>query len=242
MPNPTIPTATAEQMAEVDRIMMDELGVDVLQLMEAAGLVVVEAVRRELGGDVDGKRVLLLAGTGGNGGDALVVARHLLARGARPVVVPSKPAEDLPEVTAHQQRIAAAVGVPFADQRVFSEDYELIVDGLLGFSGRGNPRGTVAELIEAANRHPAPVLAIDLPAGLNATTGEVGIPCVAAASTIALVLPKQGFTTHAGRAVCGTILIGDIGVPPSVLRRAGIDAPEGLFARASVTEWSQPAG
>lgn len=74
-----MPTATADQMTRVDRIMMDELGVDVLQLMEAAGLAVAEAIRRRLAGDVGRKRVVLLAGSGGNGGDALVSARHLLA-------------------------------------------------------------------------------------------------------------------------------------------------------------------
>ncbi len=125
----SLPTATAEQMAQVDRIMMDELGVDVLQLMEAAGLAVTEAIRRQVGGDVGGKRILLLAGTGGNGGDALVAARHLLARGASTTVVLAKPPEELPSVTAHQQRIAAAVGVPIAPHSALTSDYDLIVDG-----------------------------------------------------------------------------------------------------------------
>lgn len=235
-----IPTATAEQMANVDRIMMDELGVDVLQLMEAAGLAVTEAIHRRLGGDVAGKRVLLLAGTGGNGGDALVAARHLLAQGAEPTVVLSKPASELPGVPGHQHRIAAAVGVPVRDDAVFRGDYDLIVDGLLGFSGRGNPRGTVAELIRQANAHPAPVLAVDLPSGLDATTGERGVPCIEAAATIALVLPKRGFTAETGRAVCGEVMVGDIGVPAWVLERAGIEAPQGLFARETVLTWAPP--
>jgi hydroxyethylthiazole kinase-like uncharacterized protein yjeF len=237
---PSVPVATAEQMARVDQIMMQELGVDILQLMEAAGLAVIDAVRRQLDGDVSGKRVLLLAGPGGNGSDALVAARHLLPLGALPVVVLSGPAEKLPEVTAHQQAIAAAIGVPFADGRAFDDTYDLIVDGLLGFSGHGDPRGTIADLIRQANAHPAPVLSIDLPSGLEATTGERGDPCIRATATIALVLPKQGFTTASGRAACGAVSVGDIGVPPWVLERVGIQTPAAMFAREPVVSWSGP--
>ena len=237
-----IPTATGEQMAQVDHIMMGELGISVLQLMAAAGLAVVEAARRMLGGSFREKRVLLLAGTGGNGGDALVAGRHMLARGARPSVVLSKLAQELPEAAAHQQKGAAVVGVPFTNDGAFQEEYDLIVDGLLGFSGRGNPRGRVADLIEAANHHAAPVLAIDIPSGLEATSGMRGTPCIDAAATIALVLPKQGFATEDGRDACGDVLVGDIGVPIWVLGRAGIEAPNAMFAEDWVVPWQVGAG
>lgn len=240
----TIPTATAAQMAQVDRIMMDELGVDVLQLMEAAGLVVTEATRRQLGGDVAEARVLLLAGSGGNGGDALVAARHLLARGAAPQVLLSKPADTLPEVTAHQERAARAVGVPIGampeGEGALGERWDLIVDGLLGFSGHGDPRGAIAEMIRRANAHAAPVLAIDLPSGLDATSGVPGDPCIHAATTVALVLPKHGFLTDAARQVCGAIAVGDIGVPASVLARLGVDVPATLFSRDALLPWTGP--
>lgn len=241
----TAPVATAAQMAEVDRIMMEELGVDVLQLMEAAGVAVALAARRTLGGDVAGRRVLLLAGTGGNGGDALVAARHLLAWGAAPEVVLAKPAAALPPVTARQERAARAVGVPIVAMpegiAAFDADRDLIVDGLLGFSGRGDPRGAIADLIRHANAHPAPTLAIDLPSGLDATTGTTGDPCIAAAATIALVLPKTGFLAPAARAACGEILVGSIGVPAWVLASAGVETPPDLFARETLLPWAPPA-
>ncbi len=246
MASRTIPTATAEQMAQVDRIMMDELGVDVLQLMEAAGIAVAEATRRRLGGDVAGKRVLLLAGSGGNGGDALVAARHLLAWGAEPRVVLSKAPTDLPETTARQERAARAVGVHITAMpdgaAACEEDYDMIVDGLLGFSGAGDPRGTVAEMIRLANARPTPILAIDLPSGLDATAGTVGEPCVNASATIALVLPKAGFTTPAARARCGEIEVATIGVPSAVLARVGIEVPSDLFARQGWLPWTADSG
>ena len=238
----SIPTATAEQMARVDRIMMDELGVDVLQLMEAAGLAVAEAARRQMGNDVAGKRVLLLAGSGGNGGDALVAARHLLAWGAATRVTLSKPAADIPDVTAHQERATRAVGVnvsAFAeDPAALEHDYDLIVDGLLGFSGRGDPRGAIADMIRLANAHPAPILAIDLPSGLDATAGTAGDPCIRAAATIALVLPKHGFRSVTAQACCGRIEVATIGVPATVLARAGVHTQPDLFARQAWQPWS----
>lgn len=233
----TVPAATAAQMARVDEIMMDELGVDVLQLMEAAGLAVAEAARRQLGGDVAGKRLLVLAGSGGNGGDALVAARHLLCWGAAPRVVLSKPLDTLGSTAEHQARAAHAVGVPLAPfTHTDPEDFggfDLIIDGLLGFSGHGDPSGAIGEMIQIANDLPTPVLAIDLPSGLDPDTGAPGDPTIRAAATIALVLPKQGYLSDAGREHCGEISVASIGVPPQVLARIGIRVSPDLFARQS---------
>ena len=239
----SIPTVTAEQMARVDRMMIDDLGVDVLQLMEAAGLAVTEAIRRQLGGDVANKRVLLLAGSGGNGGDALVAARYLKARGAQPDVILSRPAAELPEVTAHQHRLAQAFGVsirdmPEGDDPFANCAYDLIVDGLLGFSSRGNPRGTIAELIRFANINPAPVLAIDVPSGLDATSGVPGSPSIEAAATITLALPKCGLLNLKALAFSGEITVADIGVPASVLAAVGVTVSPTLFSQQSSLQWT----
>ena len=239
----SIPTVTAEQMARVDRIMIDDLGVDVLQLMEAAGLAVTEAIRRQLDGEVANKRVLLLAGSGGNGGDALVAARYLKTRGAHPKVILSKPAAELPEVTAHQHRLAQAFGVSISempeDEDSFAiTTYDLIVDGVLGFSGRGDPRGTIAELIHFANSNPAPVLAIDVPSGLDATSGVPGDPSVRADATITLALPKSGFLNPKALAFSAEITVADIGVPASVLEAVGVTVLPTLFSRQSSLRWT----
>lgn len=238
----SIPTVTAGQMAQIDRIMMDGLGVDTLQLMEAAGLAVTEAIRRQLGGDVAGKHVLLLAGSGGNGGDALVAARYLQARGGHPRVVLSKRASELSGVIAHQHRLAREFDVPVDEMpdrlTAFEANFGLIVDGLLGFSGHGDPRGATAELVQRANDHPAPVLAIDLPSGLDATTGVPGDPCIRAAATIALALPKQGFDSGEAREVCGEITVGDIGVPASVIEQVGVTIAPTLFSQHTSLRWT----
>lgn len=239
----SIPTVTSEQMARIDRIMTDDLGVDVLQIMEAAGLAVTEAIRRQLGGDVANKRVLLLAGTGGNGGDALVAARYLTAIGTQPEVILSRPAAELPTVTAHQHRLAQAFGItiremPDGADAFASRKYNLIVDGLLGFSGRGDPRGTVAELVRLANNHPAPILAIDIPSGLDATSGVPGNPCIRAAATVTLALPKSGFLAQEAQPYCGEIIVTDIGVPASVIAEVGVTVPPSLFSTQSSLPWT----
>jgi NAD(P)H-hydrate epimerase len=231
-----IPAITGEQMAEVDRIMMQDMGVDSLQLMELAGYGVADAVRRHAGIDLHARpRILALAGTGGNGGDAMVAARLLQAWGAKTTTVLVKPRDEFSGTARHQLAILDRMDIPVREPAEVEAlpDADLVIDGLLGFSLRGDPRGEAARLIRMANDHPAPVVAIDLPSGLNATTGHVGDPCIQASMTVTLALPKTGLLT-APQAVTGEIWLADIGVPSSVYDRIGVQVPPELFAAGSL--------
>jgi NAD(P)H-hydrate epimerase len=230
-----IPLVTAGQMAMVDRAMSEQLAVDLRQIMETAGQVVARFARaRMLGGDPQGKRVLVLCGTGGNGGDGFVAARVLDGWGAEAIVIPVKPVTELTGVAAQQADIVRRCGLPIMDAIPDAlPDADLVIDGLLGFSLHGNPRGACAALIEAVNRHPAPVLAIDLPSGLDGTPGEPLTPCIRADATLTLGLPKQGLLALRARAVTGRLTVADVGIPPAAYRAAGISAPP-VFARE---EW-----
>lgn len=234
-----VPALTPAQMATIDRIMIDELGVDVLQLMELAGQAVAAWARQKpLQGDARGKRVLILAGSGGNGGDALVAARLLHAWGAAVTVQLSHPADALRGAAAHQVRALAALGLPIVFSSAPAEpdplpETDLIIDGLLGFSLDGPPRAAAARLITAANEHSAPILAIDLPSGLDGLSGEPYEPCIRAEATLTLALPKRGLLAPAARAFIGELALADIGVPPEAYARLGLDVPP-LFAEASV--------
>ena len=215
MPTLPIPALTPDQMSRVDRIMVDEFGVEVLQLMEVAGQAVAAWAReRFLGGDVRGKTVLVLAGSGGNGGDGMVAAhqlRSLLTLGL-PIHPPRKPGQeelgDLP-------------------------DADLVVDALLGFGLSGPPSGPAARLIAAANAHPAPILAVDLPSGLDARTGDPYEPCIRADATLTLALPKTGLLASATCPVIGELAVADIGIPAEVYDRIGIRVGP-LFAERSI--------
>ena len=223
-----VPSVTAEQMAEVDRIMIRELGVEVLQLMEVAGRAVAAFARdRMLGGDARGKRVLILCGTGGNGGDGMVAARFLHGWGAGVVTWIGQRPDPNRGVAAHQLAILERMGLPVTDASTMESDpslpdADLAIDALLGFNLSGPPAGTMAALIRAANVHPAPVLAVDLPSGLLATEGEPLDPCIRATATLTLALPKTGLLTTAARKTIGDLYVADIGVPPEVYRRFGL--------------------
>ncbi|MGC4189779.1 MAG: NAD(P)H-hydrate epimerase [Thermomicrobiales bacterium] len=226
-PIPVLPSAA---MAEVDRLMLDELGVDTLQLMETAGHAIATFVRETcLSSGVVGKRILALAGSGGNGGDALVAARWLAAWDASPCVVLTKTPEAYAGAAAHQLATVQRMGIPILTVDDPLPATDLILDGLLGFSAAGNPHGSVAMAIEAANGHPAPILAIDLPSGLDATTGVIGVPCVQARWTLTLALPKTGLLVPGAAAVCGAVTVADIGVPVEILRQAGASLDRSPF-------------
>jgi len=236
------PALTPAEMAAVDRAMAEDLGLDVVQVMELAGRAVAAFARsRFLGGDPRGKRVLVLAGRGGNGGDGLVAARHLLGWGASVDLRLSHPPESFRGPTAHNWRVLAALGSAPAEVGAATApelpDADLVIDALLGFGLSGPPTGASAALIEAANRHPAPVLAVDLPSGLDGASGEPFAPCIAAEATLTLALPKTGLLVPAARPAVGEIHVADIGVPAAAFRRVGID-PGPIFAAQDVVRLS----
>jgi NAD(P)H-hydrate epimerase len=232
----TFPALTAAEMGRVDRIMYEELGLDVLQVMETAGRAVAAVARaRFLAGDARGKRVVVLAGTGGNGGDGLVAARYLLGWGSRVDVLLSRERDALGDAAAHQARIldrlGVSVGAPRSDQTLPRAD--LLIDAVFGFGLRGDPQGPPAGLIRAANAHAAPILAVDVPSGLDATSGAAYLPCVHATATLTLALPKSGLVIPSAGAAVGELHVADIGVPPAAYSRLGLQ-PGPLFAQADV--------
>ncbi len=214
-----VPYLTTEQMIEVDRAMIEDFGIELLQMMENAGRALAHLGRvRFLGGDPRGKGVTVLAGTGGNGGGALVCARRLHNWGARVGVLITKPDEGFAPVPAHQLRILRRMGVEIGSSEtvIGGPDPDLIVDGLIGYSLEGAPRGTAGELIRWANAQDAPVLALDAPSGVDVTTGTAFDPAVRAAATMTLALPKEGLRAPGVRARVGELYLADIGVPPSL--------------------------
>ena len=138
------PALTAGQMARVDQVMVEELGLAVLQLMELAGRAVASFAReRFLGGDPRGRRVVVLAGSGGNGGDGLVATRLLLGWGAQVEVILSHRPEDLRDAAAHQLRVLTALGLvcqpPPVGEATKLPAAEVVIDALLGFGLSGSP-------------------------------------------------------------------------------------------------------
>jgi NAD(P)H-hydrate epimerase len=221
-----LPALTAAQMADVDRAMFSACRLDVLQVMEVAGRAVASWVRQEVfGGICAGKRAVALCGTGGNGGDGLVAARYLQGWGCEAAVVLSgEPPEA--RATAHQLAVARALGNAIAGpERDLDPSVDVAIDGLLGFGAAGAPRGAVADLIAATAAIAAPIVAIDIPSGLDATTGRRYDPCIRAAATVTLGLPKTGLLAPDARAATGRLIVADIGIPHLAFHAAGIEPP-----------------
>lgn len=217
-----IPTLSVEQMREVDRIMVEDLGIDLLQMMENAGRALASRARAMLGGDAEGRQVTVLAGAGGNGGGGMVAARRLAIWGTDVTVVLSERGELLTGVPAHQLSILRRVGVTTlaADARLPHAD--LFVDALIGYSLSGAPRSPVSSLIRAANAAGAPILALDVPSGLDADRGTPYDPCIAATSTLMLALPKAGLLEHQAATWVGELYLADLSVPSFVYDRVGV--------------------
>src|SRR5215467_15214745 len=190
-----LPYVTTEQMIEVDRAMMQDYRIELIQMMENAGRNLAHLARiRFLDGNPQGKKVVVLAGTGGNGGGALVCARRLHNWGAQLQFMVPHPAEDFTPVPAHQLDILRRMQVPLvlAEASGLMGSAALIIDGLIGYSLKGAPHGAAADLIRWANAQLAPILALDAPSGVDTTTGTVFDPAIKATATMTLALPKAG--------------------------------------------------
>ncbi|MBI1352372.1 MAG: NAD(P)H-hydrate epimerase [Actinomycetales bacterium] len=219
------PVVDEAQMREVDRVMIEDLGVSLLQMMENAGRnLAALAITR-----FDPARVVVMCGSGGNGGGGLASARHLSNRGIDVRVVLSSPVEELTPAPREQVSILRASGVDVAviDDVSTLGTPDLVIDALIGYSLRGAPSGKAAELVAWANGATAPVLSLDVPTGFSAANGTYLEPHIGAAATLTLAAPKRGLI---GSDAAGDLYVGDITVPPQVYDQWGYDA-RGLFAR-----------
>jgi NAD(P)H-hydrate epimerase len=164
--------------------------------------------------------VTVLAGGGGNGGGGLCGARHLHNRGFTVHLVLDRIAAALGDAARNQLQILQAAGlrpVEPGQAKAAIQRAGLVVDALIGYSLRGAPRGRAAELIELCNQPAARVLSLDVPSGLEATTGDAPGVAVRPERTLTLALPKTGL-----RGLAGDLYLADIGIPPQVYERLGV--------------------
>ncbi|MEO3943808.1 NAD(P)H-hydrate dehydratase [Gorillibacterium sp. CAU 1737] len=218
---------TSEQMRAADRHAIEKIGIPAASLMENAGRALAEEVlalssRLQAEGRPLTKRWLILVGKGNNGGDGLVAARHLQEAGIHADLRFACPPEELAGDAALQRDIAERLGFSAAvgAEGIEGWRYEGIVDALLGTGTKGAPRGTVAELIQAANETGLPVVAADLPSGIDADTGAAYEPCIRATVTVAFAWLKQGLVQHPGAEYAGHVVVRPIGIPEASLDRS----------------------
>ena len=237
-----VPYLTTEQMIEVDRAMMEDYKIELIQMMENAGRNLAHLAReRFFAGDPRGKNVTVLAGTGGNGGGALVCARRLHNYGANVQVFVAKPDADFTPIPAHQLAILHRMGVFVAQADVIelAEAPDLVVDGVIGYSLKGAPHGAANDLIRWADQQHAPKLSLDAPSGVDTTTGTVFDPAIQATATMTLALPKEGLRVPGVAAQVGELYLADISVPPELYAEPTLGIAVGkIFAENDIVRLS----
>ena len=204
---------TVEEMAEADRRAV-ALGVPSLTLMENAGWAVANAAEQMVSRSVN---VAILCGPGNNGGDGFVAARQLKRRGytVHVFLLGSRDA-----LKGDAAEMARRWGLPIwpasADALL---DVDLVIDAMFGAGLTRRLDGVPAELAEAINASSVAVLSVDVPSGLNGTTGTAAGPVVRATRTATFFRKKPGHLLMPGRALCGEVVVADIGIPDDVLVR-----------------------
>jgi ADP-dependent NAD(P)H-hydrate dehydratase / NAD(P)H-hydrate epimerase len=226
LPDWLLPLPDAETMRGIDRWAIEERGVAGLDLMERAGTGVARAVERL----ADSAPVTVVCGKGNNGGDGLVAARLLREAGRQvKVVCVAPPDEFTGDARVNLDRLPGdgpvrLDGVPWtlgAESRQGAEAAgtdaleaaRVVVDALLGTGFQGEPRGAVAESIDAINRIAGIVVSVDVPSGVDASTGVVAGRAVCAAVTVTFQAAKPGLWIRPGKAHAGEIETIDIGIP-----------------------------
>jgi ADP-dependent NAD(P)H-hydrate dehydratase / NAD(P)H-hydrate epimerase len=213
VPSEMIELLTPNEMAQADRLTISG-GVAGLELMENAGAAVAEAVAARRG---PGSRVTVVAGPGNNGGDGFVAARLLAARGYRLEVMLVGEAGRLKGDAALAARSWDKPIAPAEPRGLDRAD--IIVDALFG-AGLDRPvEGPARTMIEAMNAQAAPVVSVDLPSGINGSSGAIMGVAVKAAHTVTFFRKKPGHLLLPGRLHCGSVSVVDIGIPATVLTR-----------------------
>jgi len=204
---------TSAEMADADRLAI-AAGAAGSELMESAGRAVAEAVAER---HPSGSRIVVVAGPGNNGGDGFVAARLLAERGARVAVMLLGGIGRLKGDAA--QAAKKWTGPVVTAEPAALADAEVVIDALFG-AGLDRPvEGTARALIETINAGKAPVYAVDLPSGINGTSGAALGVAVKATHTITFFRKKPGHLLLPGRLHCGTIAVADIGIPAAVLEK-----------------------
>jgi len=210
---------TTDEMRRFDERAIKEVGIPGMVLMENAARACVDEILSHFEDDVTDLSVAVLCGPGNNGGDGFAIARQLVVRGAdvqihlfatrNSLKGDAKTNADICEKLEIPIQIHAEPGEDFA-----LEGYDLVVDALLGTGTREAPSKLIAQAIEAINRASGFVLSVDIPSGVNGSTGEVPSEAVHANATVTFGYGKRGLYLYPGRDYVGELTIANISIPP----------------------------
>jgi hydroxyethylthiazole kinase-like uncharacterized protein yjeF len=215
---------TKDQVRSVDSWAINELGIPGVVLMENAGRSCAELIQEKLK-DITAPKVCIFCGTGNNGGDGYVIARHLLNNGYKVQVVICGDPQKIKGDAKINLDVLEKLGQPMdqlnprdndvpARIKKFTADADMIVDGLFGTGLSGQLRDDYIRLIENINDCDCPILAVDIPSGLDCDTGRPLGAAVKANWTVTFVAVKKGFVCEGAASYTGDIFVASIGIEP----------------------------
>uniref|UniRef100_A0A7C4YGF8 Bifunctional NAD(P)H-hydrate repair enzyme n=1 Tax=candidate division WOR-3 bacterium TaxID=2052148 RepID=A0A7C4YGF8_UNCW3 len=218
---------SVQESREIDRYVIEEIGIPGIVLMENAGLSVFEMIREYFETDKL-KKVLIVAGKGNNGGDGFVVARHFFNEGCKVSLILLCDKEDLKGDALTEFKIIQKLGIDYIRFKKMEElnkeieSSDIIVDAIFGTGFKGKPDNEIKEIIKAINESGKPVFSIDIPSCVDGDNGNVEDVAVKAIATCTMGFIKKGLLFYPGREYAGEIYIGDIGIPEKCIEKFNI--------------------
>ncbi|GAG62439.1 unnamed protein product [marine sediment metagenome] len=216
---------TSQQMREIDRKAIVKNNLSGLALMENAGLRIFQSLKN-IYPDLRLKKIIIFSGSGNNGGDGFVVARHLYDYGVKAKVFLLAPFNKIKGEAGENLNIIDKIGVELIEVETVKleeiqeaiQNSDLIIDAILGTGLQGRVTDLKAKIIDLINVAGKEVAAIDVPSGLNTDTGKIEGPCIKATHTITLALPKIGLLLFPGASYAGKVTVVNIGIPSYLLK------------------------
>lgn len=205
-------TVSVKEMQELDRIAIEDRGVSSIALMENAGRAISEIALLEFK-NIKNKKAAIFCGSGNNGGDGFVAARHLFNKGINVSVYLIGPRANLKNDPKLNAEALDNIGVEICEiSAPVSLDHGLIIDAIFGIGLKGEVKEPVGNIISDLNKRSVTIISVDVPSGLDADTGEILGVSVKAGITVTMQFPKQGFYKNKGPEYAGKIITVDIGL------------------------------
>ena len=223
--------ANCEQMREIDRTAIEELGIPGIVLMENAALKVLEQIK-DSESDITYKSIIIFCGKGNNGGDGFAVARHLFNMGANVLVVLLGDKKEIKGDALTNYSIIEKLGVKIVEvkddthlEEIAASLYlcDLVIDAILGTGTKGRITGVTGDVIQLINFSGRHTISIDIPSGINGDTGEICGDSVSADRTVTFVLPKIGLFSYPAADYVGKLIVADISIPNRIIQAQNIN-------------------
>ena len=237
-PASSIPFISVEQMIEVDRLMIEKYEISLIQMMENASYNLANLGRILY---PKAENFIIMAGKGNNGGGGLGAARRLYNWGYSSKVILASEENALKDVPKRQLAILKNMDLEITSADALEKidlasSESVLIDALLGYSLKGNPRGNYAKLINSANESNLPIISLDIPSGIEGTKGVIFKPAIQADATLTLALPKTAFQNKETHDFLGELYLADISVPAKLYVDMGIDYPKDLFQKKEIVK------